>query len=190
MRDVLASAHADAAEDGLNLGTNLSQNAAAVELLAGDPTAAAVLAERGCRILEEAGERGWLSTGACYYAEALYELGRLDDAEEWARKGLDLAAPEDAVTQTLARQVQAKVLARRGQLAAADSQAREAVAIAGRTDGLIAQGDTLRDLGEVLELSGCRDEAAAALHEALEHYERKGAVVPAEQVRERLAALL
>jgi class 3 adenylate cyclase/tetratricopeptide (TPR) repeat protein len=175
--------------DRLNLGTNLSQNAAAVELLAGDPAAAAVLAERGCRILEEAGERGWLSTGACYYAEALYQLGRLDEAEEWARKGLELAAAEDAVTQILARQVRAKVGARRGQAAEAESLAREAVAIAEGTDGLIAQGDALRDLGEVLELAGRPDEAAAALRDALERYDRKGALVPAEQVRKRLAAL-
>ena len=70
--------------DILNLGSLLSQDAATIELLAGDAAAAAALAERGCRILEEAGERSWLSTGACRYASALYELGRLDDAETWA----------------------------------------------------------------------------------------------------------
>jgi len=175
--------------DLLDLGSNLSQNAVALELLAGDPVAAAALAERGCRILEEAGERAWLSTGACYHAQALYELGRLDDAEDWARKGLDLGGNEDVTTQMFARQVQAKVLARRGQHAEGERVAREAVALADGTDGLIFQGDALRDLAEVLELAGRREEATTALREALDRYERKGALAPAERVRERLAAL-
>ena len=42
---------------------------------------------------------------------------------------------------------------------------------------------------EVLELAGRREEATTALREALDRYERKGALAPAERVRERLAAL-
>jgi class 3 adenylate cyclase/tetratricopeptide (TPR) repeat protein len=175
--------------DTLNLGSQLSQSAVVLELLAGDPAMAAAHAERGCRILEEAGERAWLSTGACWYAEALYRLGRLDEAEEWARKGAELGGRDDASTQLLACQVQAKVLARRGQHAEAERLAREAVTIADGTQGSILQADARRDLAEVLEVAGRRDEAAAALADALARYERKGAVVPAEQVRTRLAAL-
>jgi tetratricopeptide (TPR) repeat protein len=175
--------------DLLNLGSNLSQNAVVLELLAGDPAAAAALAERGCRILEEAGERAWLSTGACYYAQALYELGRIDEADEWARKGLELGGSEDVITQVIGQQVQAKVLARRGRHAEGERVARAAVALAEATDSLIIQGDTLRDLAETLELSGRREEAAAALREALDRYERKGALAGTERTRERLAAL-
>jgi class 3 adenylate cyclase len=175
--------------DLLGLGSQLSQNAVALELLAGDPEAAAATAERGCRILEEAGERAWLSTGACWYAEALYELGRLDEAEEWARKGSELGGHDDATTQMFARQVQAKVLARRGLHAEAENFASEAVALADATQALVGQGDAHGDLAEVLELAGRREEAAAALREALERYERKGAVAPARRARERLAAL-
>jgi tetratricopeptide (TPR) repeat protein len=175
--------------DLLTLGGNLSQNSASLELVAGDPAAAAALAERGCRILEEAGERAWLSTGACFYAEALYGLGRLEEAEEWARKGSELGYTEDTTTQMLARQVQAKVLACRGQHAEAERLAREAVALADTTDGLLFQGDARRELAEVFELAEQREEAAAALRDALERYERKGALVPADRVRERLAVL-
>jgi class 3 adenylate cyclase/tetratricopeptide (TPR) repeat protein len=175
--------------DILNLGSHLSQDAANIELLAGDPEAAAKLAERGCRILEDAGERSWLSTGACRYASALYELGRLEEAEEWARKGSDIGGSDDMATQILAGQVLGKVLARRGQHAEAERLAREAVTNADTTDALVSQGDARRDLAEVLELAGRREEAAAALYEALERYERKGALVPAQRVRERLAAL-
>jgi class 3 adenylate cyclase/tetratricopeptide (TPR) repeat protein len=175
--------------DVLLLGANLAQNGLILELLAGDPQAAAALGERGCRILEEAGERAWLSTGSCRYAEALYELGRLDEAEQWARKGSELADSEDASAQNLARQVRAKVLARRGQHAEAERLAREAVTLGETTDDLSGRGDALQDLAEVLELDGRRDEAAAALQEAFQLYERKGALVPAARARERLAAL-
>jgi class 3 adenylate cyclase/tetratricopeptide (TPR) repeat protein len=175
--------------DILNLGSQLSQDAVALELLAGDPAAAAEVALRGCRILEDAGERSWLSTGACRYAEALYELGRLDEAEEWARKGSEMGGSDDMATQILASQVRAKVLARRGQYAEAERLAREAVTAADTTDALVSQGDARRDLAEVLELAGERQGAAAALTKALELYERKGTVVPAQRVRERLAAL-
>jgi tetratricopeptide (TPR) repeat protein len=172
--------------DVLSLGGQLSQNAVVLELLAGDPAAAAANAERGCRILEEAGERAWLSTGACWYAEALYQL---DEAEEWAQKGAELGDPHDATTHVLALQVQAKVLARRGRHAEAESLARKAVAVADETQALVSQADGYRNLAEVLEPAGRREEAAAALREALERYERKGAVAPADRVRERLRAL-
>jgi tetratricopeptide (TPR) repeat protein len=176
-------------DDLLGLGANLSQIAVTLELLAGDPAAAATVGERGCHLLEEAGERGGLSTGACCYAQALYELGRLDEAEAWARKGSELGDSEDVATQTVARQVQAKVLARRGSYDEAETLAREAVSLADATDALLLQGDALRDLGEVLELAGRSKDASAALLDALERYERKEAIAPADHVRERLAAL-
>jgi tetratricopeptide (TPR) repeat protein len=175
--------------DILNFGANVSQNSVMLELLAGDPVAAAAQGERGCRILEEAGERAWLSTGACCYAQALYQLGRLDEAEEWARKGSALGDSEDVTTQRLARQVQAKVLARRGQHAEAEILAREAVALAEGTDALIFQGDSLCDLAEVLELAGRGEEAAESLRRAIARFDRKGAIVPADRARERLSAL-
>ena len=57
------------------------------------------------------------------------------------------------------------------------------------TDLLDPQGDAYADLGEVLLLTGKPDEAAAALEQALERYERKENVVMAERVRARLAEL-
>ena len=102
---------------------------------------------------------------------------------------MELGGSENVTTQILARQVQAKVLARRGQYAEGERVAREAIALADATDGLIFQGDALRDLAEVLELAGRSAETAVALREALERYERKGALAPAERIRERLPAL-
>jgi hypothetical protein len=87
------------------------------------------------------------------------------------------------------RQVQALVLARRGQHAEAESLAREAVAIIERTDGLNLQGDALCDLAEVLNAGGRGDEAAGAFTQALERYERKRNLATERRVRERLADL-
>jgi hypothetical protein len=58
-----------------------------------------------------------------------------------------------------------------------------------QTDGLNFQGSALRDLAEVLLAAGRDEEAAAALTDALERYERKRNVPMARQVRERLAGL-
>ncbi len=175
--------------DLVNLGLHWSQSASELELLAGDPAAAARIAEEGCRLLKEIGERGYLSTSCCYLGQALYALDRLDEAEAWAQRGSELGDSDDTATQAMSRQVQAKVLARRGQHGEAETLARKAVALADSTDTLVGQGDTRSDLAEVLELAGRRQEATAVLHEALERYERKEAVAPACRVRERLAEL-
>ena len=175
--------------DLVNLGQYRSHSATRFELLAGDPAAAVRHGEEGCRLLEELGERGFLSTSCCYLAEALYALDRLEEADAWARRGVELTDSDDIGTQTLSRQVRAKVLARRGQHVEAETLAREAVALIDSTDGLYGQGDARADLAEVLELAGQRKAATAALHEALDRYERKEALVLARRVRERLAAL-
>ena len=92
------------------------------------------------------------------------------------------------MTQMLSRQVRAKVLARRGEHAEAERLAREAVAIGEGTDALNWQGDAHADLAEVLLLGGKAEEAAAALEQALDRYERKGNLVMARRMRDRMAA--
>ena len=57
------------------------------------------------------------------------------------------------------------------------------------TDSLWWQGEALSGLAQVLEVAGRRDEAVAALREALERYERKQIVPLARRTHERLAAL-
>ena len=77
----------------------------------------------------------------------------------------------------------------RGQHAEAERLAREAVDFSLRSDSPLSQGEALSDLGEVLEAAGRRDEATAALREALDCYERKPIIPLARRTRERLAAL-
>jgi tetratricopeptide (TPR) repeat protein len=173
----------------LLLGAWASQESARLELLAGNPAAAAALAEEGCQLLEQAGARSLLSTGVCYLAQALYALDRLDEAQACATKAAELGGSDDVVTQILSRRVRAKVLARGGSHGEAEVVAREAIAMADATEAPIHQADAYADLAEVLELAGRPTEATAALRVALERYERKEALVPAQYIRTRLTAL-
>jgi len=160
-----------------------------LELLAGNPAAAVELGTEGCRLLEELGERGWLSTAAAQLGQALYALDRLDEAETWARRSRELGASDDLATQALWRQVEAKVLARRAHAEEAERLIREAVAIVDPTQHLDFRAGALVDLGTVLELVGKTEDARAALERALDLYERKGNVVMAMRTRATLEEL-
>ena len=190
-RAILAGARAELADrgGGLFLANMMGQASVDVELLAGDPAAAAELGEEGCKLLDELGERSYLSTAAGKLAQALYALDRLEEADAWAGRAAELGASDDAITQMLWRQVRAKVFGRRGENAEAERLAREAVALCEETEMLDAQGDAYSDLAEVLLLIERPEEAAEALERALARYERKGNIVMAGRTRDRLEAL-
>jgi tetratricopeptide (TPR) repeat protein len=192
-RAILAETRAELAERGGGIQlANMTGASVDVELLAGDPAAAAELGAEGCRLFEEfeeLGEKSALSTAAGKLAQALYALDRLDEADAWASRAAELGASDDAYTQMLWRQARAKVLGRRGRHAEAERLAREAVAICDETDMLNAQGDAYADLAEVLILTGKPTEAASPLEQALERYERKGNRVSTQRAQTRLAEL-
>jgi ATP/maltotriose-dependent transcriptional regulator MalT len=162
---------------------------AEIAMLAGDHEAAVHYLRRSCESLEARGMRNVLSSTAPQLGRALCALGRSDEAAPLAQLGRQLAAEHDVWAQMLWRQAQALVDAASGKHAEAERLAREAVAIAERTDGLNLQGDPLCDLAEVLAAVGRTDEAAATLEQALERYERKQNVPMAERVRARLKGL-
>jgi tetratricopeptide (TPR) repeat protein len=162
---------------------------AAIATLAGDDEAAARYLRRSCESMETSGMRGALSGVAPQLGRALCALGRYDEAAPLAQLGRQLAAEHDVWAQVLWRQAQALVDAASGKHAEAERLAREAVAIAERTDGLNLQGDALCDLAELLLLAGKSGEAAAALEQALARYQRKGNLVSTHRTQERLAEL-
>jgi tetratricopeptide (TPR) repeat protein len=128
-RSLLAETMNQMSERGLTTWVALS-NAYNIEMLAGDLLAAEREARQGCEQLEQLGERAWLSTKACFLGEALYALGRYEEAEQWALRGLELGGSGDVVTQQFGLQVRSKVLARRGDHSAALSLAEEADSLA------------------------------------------------------------
>jgi tetratricopeptide (TPR) repeat protein len=160
-----------------------SQEAFYIEMLAGDLEAAERIARDAVATLERMGERGYLSSAAALLAHALADRGELDEAERFSRTSEDAAAADDAFSQVLWRSARAKIRARRGELAEAEALAREAVAVAERTDLLNTHGDTLADLGDVIALAGRPAEAVAALEQAAEIFRRKGNRASLERVR-------
>jgi ATP/maltotriose-dependent transcriptional regulator MalT len=87
------------------------------------------------------------------------------------------------------RDVQARVSAARGELEAAATLARQAVALAERTEYVYHNANALVCLAEVREAAGDAVEAVKAAHEALALYEQKGAVVGAARARSMLERL-
>ena len=163
--------------------------AALVSVLAGDPADAERRLRSGYERLAEMGEVVLLSTTAALLARALLEQGNDDEALSFTRESEKLAAPEDVVTQIVWRGVRARIFAGRGRLAEAEALAREAVALAGKTDFLSDHGDALLDLAYVLRAGNRLVETRNASRQALALYERKGNVVAAEKARSLLAEL-
>ena len=153
--------------------------------LEGDHESAARYLRRAFEYCETRGLRGFLSTHASALGRMLCVLGRYEEAERNVRLGRELTAENDSLSQQLWRQAQALIDAASGRLAMAEVLAREACAIAEQSDGLNGQGAALCDLAEVLERAGRTDEAAEALEQALDRYERKQNLAMIAQLQPR-----
>jgi predicted ATPase/class 3 adenylate cyclase len=187
-RRLCAVARQDARDHGqaLVLGSS-GMHEAEIELLAENPAAAAETALASVAYLEELGEHGWLSTTAGWAAEALYRLGRDDEAWTQTDKAADAGAFDDVITQMFIRQVRGKILARRREYAEAERLAREALVLVEPTDMLDARGTTHVDLAIVLRAAGQTDAAADELRSARELFSAKGNVVSVARVDRMLA---
>ena len=87
-RAILADTRAELADrgGGIVLATLTGIESAMLELLADDPAAAVALASEGCQLLEALDDVSFLSSAAATHAEALYELGRIDEAAAWVER--------------------------------------------------------------------------------------------------------
>jgi ATP/maltotriose-dependent transcriptional regulator MalT len=161
---------------------------ARVETLAGEPDAAIAELHTGYAALEEMGERGARSTLAAFLAQALAEVGRFEEAEEFARISAETGALADVVTQAVWRSASAQVLANDGELELAERHARDALELAESTDFLELQAITSLALAGVLRRAGKTGEAAALTADARRAYERKGNIVAAAQLSQAAKA--
>jgi class 3 adenylate cyclase/tetratricopeptide (TPR) repeat protein len=173
----------------IELALAFAMTAPQIERLAGDSAAAVAFSKRGCALLEESGDRSWLSTALGLLAQLCCDLGDLDAALELVSRATELGASDDVATQTIVRQVRATVLAQRGELAEAERLAREAVDLMNTTDMLFARGEAYEDLGFVLYAAGKTTEGEHAIEQALDLYEAKGAIARADRARRQLAKL-
>ena len=141
----------------------------------------------GVKVLTEATSSA-VAIISAFHSEALYDLGRYDEAERAAataidRWGLDIASS------VIGLRVRAMTAARAGRFDEAERTAREGIAIIDESDFTIDRGDSRIGLAEVLELAGRPDEAAVAATEALALYEAKGDLLQAGHARARLERL-
>jgi tetratricopeptide (TPR) repeat protein len=158
-----------------------------IETLAGDDAAAERAARQGCEQLERLGERAVLSTLAGELAEALYALGRYEEAGRWAGRGLELGSSDDIATQVFGLGVQARLLAREGEASAALELAERIDRLARTSEDPRYPGDSALYLAEILYLAGNPTRAEEMTQRAIDCYQSKGATALAARAR-RLAA--
>jgi tetratricopeptide (TPR) repeat protein len=165
------------------------QAVAQVASLAGDYPRAESALRVTCRLLEEAGATGVLSTDLALLADALYAQGHDHEAEELTRTSERFTSQDDVMSQFQWRSVRAKLLARRGEVEEAQRLSAEAVDFARLTDAINLQADVWMARAEVLRRSGRATEAVRTAQQALDLYVRKDNLVSAGRARLFLADL-
>jgi tetratricopeptide (TPR) repeat protein len=148
---------------------------------AGDIAEAARLLEEGQRRFDEMGVPD--HTILPFLANALYLQGRDEEAKVAAIRAREAEHP---LWGTAATAVLAKVRARQGRGEEAERLAREALATFEASDFLVFRGRAFMDLAEVLRSLGREGEARPLVERAVENFDRKGAVVLADQARSAL----
>jgi predicted ATPase/class 3 adenylate cyclase len=174
----------------VTVSASFAQYEGLVEVLAGDLVKAEERLKLGLECLEEMGEKAFVSSLAALLADVLDKQGRHDEAKRFVDRSQETAAPDDLAAQIAWRTVRAKILASTGHLDEAEADARDAVALAGRTDWSNDHAAACVALGEVLHRRGRPEEAEAAIGEALALYEAKQNVVAVAGVHALLAGLV
>ncbi|MGZ6045963.1 MAG: adenylate/guanylate cyclase domain-containing protein, partial [Isosphaeraceae bacterium] len=183
MQDEVAMAHATLSRAksyldtlGPTMTTAVTQPAAVVAMLAGDPETAEMHLRLEYESLSEMGDKGILATTAALLARAIAAQGeeRYAEATELIAISQEVAADEDTSAQVICLGLSARILADRGRHAEAVELAFSAVALAEQTDQLSPHADALLELAQALAASGRTFEAHDAASQALELYQRKG----------------
>jgi len=160
---------------------------AGIEWMGGDLDAAERELRQGHDELEAIGENELRLTIAATLAQVLYEQGRDDEAESFARASAEAAAEDDLGTQVLWRSALAKVLARRDGDRAAEALAAEAVRLAATSDMLSQHGNAVFDRARVAALLDGGTPPPDLVAEAIALFERKGDAASLRRVERELA---
>ena len=160
---------------GPTMTAALTEPAAFIAMLAGDPATAETHLRRQYESLNRMGERDLLATTAALLARAIAAQGqnRYDEAIHLITISREAGAGEDAA-QIICQGLSARILAHRGRHTEAAELANSAVALAAHTDLISDHADALLDLAQVLAAASRVLEAHAAAAQALDLYQRKG----------------
>jgi class 3 adenylate cyclase len=185
-RQLLDQSHETLADLGVTMHSAVSHHEARVNVMAGDIVGAEGVLRTGYERLAEMGEKALLSETAAMLAEVLWERGQADAAWKLTEEAADDAAEDDVSAQIAWRSVRARLLAHRGQGREAKRLSGEAVELAGKTDWISLQADTLLCEAEVRRFAGEAESAARAAHDAIALYDRKGNTIGARRARSAL----
>ena len=154
-----------------------------VELSAGFPEKAERELRASSTVLQERGETAVLATRAAELATSLYEQGRYDEAAEWVALASESAGRDDLDAALTRLPVEAKLLARDGDLKRAEALIGHARELVRRTDALNRHAQILIALAEILEIAGADKSVQDHRIEALHLYELKGNAAEANRIR-------
>ena len=161
---------------GPTITAAVTQPAALIAMLAGEPATAEKRLRLEYEALDRMGERFLLSTTAAKLARAIAAQGpdRYDEAIQLIVISREAAAGEDLSVQAVSQGTLARVLADRGRHQEAEELARAAVALASQTDLISEHADILLDFAYALMAADRVAEAHAAAAEAFSLYQQKG----------------
>ena len=146
-----------------------------IELCAGDLDAAVEIGRASFDRLTAIQDVAYATTRAVQLADVLLDAGDAAAAESFVAFAEANAIAGDVLVQFLARSARARLLARAGDFAAAETAGRAAVSIAELTDVLRDRSRTHLALAEVLRLGGRAEEAVVEREQAIGLLHRKGA---------------
>ena len=146
----------------------------AIEVLAGDWSAAELVLVESCELLQRARLNSTFATRAGELAAAIYAQGRHAEADEWSQAAERATSKDDLDARLAWQPVRAKLLAQRGDHDHAQRLAHDAMSAAQRTDALNRRARVHLDHAEVLRLGGREDDANDSTEAARRDYDRKG----------------
>ncbi|HEY1920232.1 MAG TPA: BTAD domain-containing putative transcriptional regulator [Streptosporangiaceae bacterium] len=161
---------------GPTMTAALTEPAALVAMLAGDPAAAETHLRQQYDSLGQMGERYVLATTQALLGRAIAAQGpsRHDEATRLLAMSRSAGADEDLSAQIISQGSTARILADRSHHAEATELANSAVQLAAQTDLLSQRADALLDLAHVLVVAGRIADANAAAAQALALHRLKG----------------
>ncbi len=172
------------------IAASAAQDLLQIELLAGDLAGAEREARADFEFLSGVGATYALATLAALLSRVVRDQGRDAEALVLCDAAAAAAGEDDFDTHAQWRAIRAPILARAGELKAAEKLAREALKFAAKTEITILRADTRVELAHVLLLAGKRQAARVAVTEAIALYDAKADKVSAARARAWAAQVL
>ncbi len=157
-----------------------------IEYRAGDLRAAESFLRDGMAELERLNDRAYRSTMAVILAECLYEQGRFEETREVCEMARELSPDDDVTNFITLGFLDGALLARNGDLVAAERTGREAVALADTTDHFNSRAHARLHLAATLARAGRDEDAVSVAKDGLAIIEAKGDATGLAQARRLL----